>query len=193
MVQAYFWTYILQPWIWRHVPSKRRHLSIKLHGVTIQKTSFPYSFAVWAHVIVETTNTWRLQIVFCGIIMKTTAHNTRPRCTDVLQYTLRAAWAASHYPSDSVTCALEFTAPYSRVWTARRTYCSEHTELCGFVNAQYFATDGHLPTALFLYEYINTRWFLSRFLLHVISLHVSPWLSLPHAWKHSLFVIMSPF
>jgi hypothetical protein len=64
---------------------------------------------------------------------ESTANNTSPRSTDALQNTLCAACSASHYPSDTVTCAPEFTAPYSRVSAARRTYCSEYTKLRGFV------------------------------------------------------------
>jgi hypothetical protein len=51
--QSYFWTYTLQPWIWKqHVPLKCQHLSTKLFDIIIQKTTDTIStlvFDLWSN------------------------------------------------------------------------------------------------------------------------------------------------
>jgi hypothetical protein len=112
--------------------------------VTIQKNSFPYSFAVCGHVIAETTNTWRMQIAFCGI-------TTNPRRTIPVRDALMLSRTLSVSRAQPALTTATVRRTRSNLW--RRIHaceqqdglnCSEHTELRGFVNAQYFATAGPL-------------------------------------------------
>lgn len=84
-------------------------------------------------------------------------------------------------PQTQCVWALEFTAPYSRVWPARTLWFCECAMFC----------HSWSPTALFLYDCIKIRWFHSGCLYHKPA---CPWLSLPHTLETNPFsVIMSPF